>query len=174
MRRLCAKRLGQHYPKQWRLSFIVGFIIALCGSCGDGRSPAKSLVVLNEIKCYSRDWIEIVNVSGVLQDISSWYVADKPDKDGHQYQLPAGTVMQVDEYLVIKKKENLEVGFEFGFTCGEETAYLLDSNKAIVDQVDIGNIDYSNTWGRLPNITGIWRETYPTPGEENQPPLTGL
>jgi len=90
-------------------------------------------------------------------------------KAEHDYPLPSGTLIQVGEYLVIKQQKDLEVGFAFGLSCGDETVYLLDNGKAVVDQVEIGNVAYSSTWGHLPDKFGLWRETCPTEGAENQP-----
>lgn len=144
------------------------------GSCGTGTSPAKGLVILNEIQCHGGDWVEIVNVSDSVQDLSAWSVADSLTKDGHQYQLPDGTVLQIGEYLIVREQNDTAAGFAFGIKCGEETVYLLDAGQGIVDEVETGSITYGNTWGRLPDLTGLWRETSATPGEPNQPPASGL
>jgi hypothetical protein len=83
-------------------------------------------VILNEVGCHNRDFVEIVNRSGSTFDVSGWRVADHPGEDGHEYELPSGTALQVDEYFVVKKTEGLEAGFPFGLACGSDTAYLLD------------------------------------------------
>jgi hypothetical protein len=145
------------------------FLLAICASCGTEKSPQSGNVVLNEISCHGRDWIEIVNVTQAQLDISLWNVADNLSKEGHQYPLPSGTIIQPDEHLVIKQKKDFEAGFEFGLKCaGGETAYLLDADKAIVDEVEIGDAPYGSTWGHLPDLTGLWRVTAPTEGEANK------
>jgi hypothetical protein len=143
-----------------------------CLSCGPGKSASSGLVVLNEVACHGRDWVEMVNISDTSQDISGWYISDKTSEESHLYALPTGTIIQASEYLIVKKQEGAEIGFPFGFACGEEAAYLLDTAEDIVDQVDVGDVAAGTTWGHLPNLTGIWRETYPTPGDENEPPRT--
>jgi hypothetical protein len=126
---------------------------------------------MNEANCHGRDWIELVNTTQAAIDIGGWKVADDLYKDGHQYALPAGTAIQPGEYLLVKQASGLEAGFDFGIKCGEDSVYLLDGAGALVDEAAVGDAPYGSTWGRLPDLTGLWRETYPTGGYENQAPL---
>lgn len=169
-------RTKMYFRKPLGLLLIAGTIAGWGSACGPEQSSKKGDVIINEVACNARDWVEIINVSDSDQDISGWFVADDLYKDRHQYQIPDDTILQTGakEYLVIKRQEGAEDGFNFGVGCGKDTVYLLDSEQAIVDQVDVGDVGYSNTWGRLPNITGIWRETLATAGKSNEPPLSGL
>jgi hypothetical protein len=174
--RYCHSRIKIYRRTLSRWALAVILLTALLLSCVREKSPSAGLVILNEVSCHKGDWVEIVNVSDDVQDISSWYIADHLFKDGHQYPLPDGTEIQPGEHLVVNKAENTtEEGFPFGLSCdNQESTYLLDSDKDIVDKVLIGPVDYGNSWGRLPDRTGVWRQTAQTPGEENAPPLAGL
>jgi hypothetical protein len=158
---------NKYRPKIFYLIFLAGWTAGFCGSCGDDKSDAAGLVILNEVACHGRDWVEIVNVSDTEQDLSGWYVADNKNKEGHQYKIPDGNLIQPGEYLVVKRQEGEEDGFSFGIGCGRDTVYLLDDKEAVVDQVDVGEVAYTDTWGHLPDLTGIWRETSSTPGRQN-------
>ncbi|NLH47105.1 MAG: hypothetical protein GX444_00730 [Myxococcales bacterium] len=137
-----------------------------------GDDTAGGTIVLNEIDCHGRDWVELVNTSAAEIDISGWYVADDLTEDGHQYEVPAGSVVQPDEHYVIKQEEDLEEGFTFGLKCAEDTVYLLDSSMNVMAQETIGEVPDGSTWGRLPDVTGDWQETSPTQGETNQEPYS--
>jgi len=164
-----------------QLFTCLGMILTLFGlnGCDTDTSPSEGLIILNEVACSAGDFVEIVNVSDEDQDISGWYVADNKYKAGHQYKIPDGTVLPPKEYLPIYKDDNGVTGFAFGIKCeGEgiegDTIYLLDENKALVDQVEVGFVSYAKSWGRFPDLTGIWRETTSTPAKINEPPSTGL
>jgi hypothetical protein len=151
-------------------TFVTLFACFACGNSDNEEtetSASSGSVIINEVSCHGRDWVEIVNITESDVSIGSWYVSDSTMKEDHLYQLPATAVMQSGERLVIKQEKDTEEGFSFGFRCGDETAYLLDDELALVDQVEIGNVTYGNTWGLLPDITGIWCETSPTDGEVN-------
>ncbi len=144
-------------------------LAALSLGCGEDESPAAGSIVLNEIGCHGRDFVEVVNISEAELDIGEWILTDGLTKTEHYFAIPSGTLIQVGEYLVIKQLKDEEAGFVFGLSCGDETVYLLDADKAVVDQVDIGTVAYTSTWGHLPDKLGLWRETCPTAGAENQP-----
>ncbi|RJO63483.1 MAG: lamin tail domain-containing protein [Myxococcales bacterium] len=160
----------------WPFLFAVSLLVLACPACGEEESteesPSSGLVALNEISCHGRDWVEIVNITAAAIDIGLWRIADSLTKDGRQFALPSGTEIQPEEHLVIRRQKDLEEGFAFGLKCGEESVYLLDSEGGIVDQVEIGNAPYGGTWGRLPDVTGLWRETYPTENDPNEAPTS--
>jgi|GEM_PF-5225411 len=158
------------------LSALTAFLFLSCISCGSDKteeSPSVGLVIINEAACQGRDWMEIVNVSAADVDISLWSVSDDLYKD-HKYFLPEGTLIQSGEYLVVKQQKDLEEGFAFGLKCAEETAYLFDADGALVDEVELGDPAYGSTWGRLPDLTGLWRETYPTEGDPNEETISAV
>jgi len=156
------------------LFLTMAALAALSGACGDGSSISASsgAVVLNEIHCHDRDWVEMVNATQAEVDMSNWAVADDLTKDGHQYAIPEGTLIQPGEHLVVRQEQDLESGFTFGLKCGEDTVYLVDDAGDVVDQVDIAVVPEDLTFGHLPDITGLWRETAPTEGYANQAPAT--
>ena len=162
------KNILKKYEIPAALSVLVA--VSLMTSCGSDmveNSPYVGQLIINEVSCQGRDWIEIVNVSAADVDISDWSVSDDLYKD-HKYHLPEETSIQPGEYLVIKQQKDLEAGFAFGLKCGEETAYLFDAEGALVDEVELGDPAYGSTWGRLPDLGDLWRETCPTAGDPNE------
>ena len=144
-------------------------------SCDWPTSAHSSKVIINEVNCHGRDWVEIVNVTTSAMDLGGWYVADKMGDSAHRYALPSGTQIQPGEHLVVRQEMYPEEGFPFGLKCSDEevdTVYLLDNEQAIVDRVTLSNVPYGITWGRLPDLTGLWRDTAPTEGEPNEAPAS--
>ena len=67
-------------------------------------------IVINEINYNSADsfdsgdWIELYNVSDQPIDISNWYFSDSDS--AHKFILPAGTVLEPDQYLVLVENDS--------------------------------------------------------------------
>ncbi len=148
---------------------LAAVLLAGCRQSG-GLSPLQGAVVLNEVDCHGRDWIEVVNTSAAAIDVSGWAVADDFTKEGHQYVLQSGTVLAPGDHVVFRQQLDLEAGFTFGIGCGKDTVYLLDADEAVVDQEKVGVPPDGSTWGRMPDARGAWQETGPTAGGGNQPP----
>ncbi len=138
----------------------------------DSDTTVTVSVLLNEIDCHNRDWVEIVNTGDIATDIGGWIIGDDPVDADHQYPLPAGTVVGPGAFVVIKQQKDTEPGFSFGLKCTEDFVYLMTGAKKVMDVVRIGDAPDGSTWGRLPNGTGTWQETYPTQGGPNQEPLS--
>lgn len=148
---------------------VLGIVVLGCGGGADP-NPGTGGVVLNEVDCHGRDWVEVVNRSAAAVDLSGWSVADDPAREGHQYALPAGSVVQAGGRLVVKQAEEPDPGFPFGIKCAKDTIYLVDAGGAVADQVAVGDAPSGSTWGRLPDATGTWQETWPTQGAVNHGP----
>lgn len=153
---------------------FLSFAFSACGGESNNSTDDSMTgkIVINEIDCYSRDWVELVNTTAAEIDISGFFVSDDPSKDDHIYELPKGTLIQPLEHLVIKQAKDSEPGFSFGIKCGADTLYFLNKAKSTIDQVKVGDAAEGNTWGRLPDMTGSWQETYPTESAANQAPLS--
>lgn len=134
----------------------------------DDDTGSGGSIVLNEIDCHGRDWVELINTSSAALDLSGWYIADDLETEDHQYALPSGSVVAAGAYLVVKQEEDSETGFTFGLKCAGDTVYLLDADMNVIEQETIGDPPDGSTWGRLPDATGDWQETCPTQGSENQ------
>jgi len=139
---------------------------------GDDDNNSDGGIVLNEIDCHGRDWVELINTSAASINLSGWIVADDLEEEDHQYTLPSGSVVEAGAYFVVKQEEDDEAGFTFGLKCAGDTVYLLDADQNLIAQETIGDPPDGSTWGRLPDATGDWQETSPTQGSANQEPAS--
>lgn len=142
-------------------------------SANDASTPVASgsaAVVLNEVDCYNRDWVEIANTGETAANLNGWIIGDDQTDVSHQYTLPAGTVIGPGAFLVVREQKDTEPGFSFGLKCVDDTVYLMNGAKTVVDSIRIGDVPNGSTWGRLPDTKGQWQETGPTQGGTNQDP----
>lgn len=151
-----------------------GACLAACGGSDGGGStpaPAATSVVLNEIDVNGRDWVELVNPTGEPADLSGWLLSDAPGKAGHDFGLPAGTVLEPGGRLVVKSEKvpGDGNGLPFGLKSGETVA-LLSPQGGTAHAVPIGPVPAERTWGRYPDATGPWQVTLPTQGAPNEAP----
>ncbi len=111
-------------------------------------SPATP-VVINEINYNSNngvtdpgDWVELYNPNNTPVDISNWEFYD----NGNQFIIPAGTVIQPDEYLVLVESAamftsifpqvaNYVGDFAFNLSKKGERVSIFDTNKCLSDYV---------------------------------------
>jgi CotH kinase protein len=150
----------------WRSIGILGLAVAACGdpagaTDGDtGSHDPPPRVVLNEVRCGAEDFVEIVNVGDAVVDLSAVFVTD--DQDG-----PKRAEFTVDELA--------PGGFaaatltSFGLGCADEHALLMFGDEAIGDVLAPRPAADADAWGRIPDGSGEWLATSPTPGAANQP-----
>ncbi len=127
-----------------------------------------SEVVLNEIDCQGRDWVELYNKSNAPVDLGNWIISDNLDMAGHLYYIPEGEIIPANGFYVIKEQKDDEAGFTFGIKCGADFVYVVNPDGQIADNVGIGALPDDTTWGRVPDGSGQWQETAPTQGESNK------
>lgn len=150
-------------------AFGVQIGVALSLAAAAMAAPAASAdVVLNEISCDDADWIELVNTSNAPADISGWLLADDPlDALGDPMTFANPTVIPANGYLAVERNE--PGGFTFGISCSD-TIRLADAGVNPVDEETLPDIDFDlDTWGRDPDGSGSWRQTFPTMGASNAP-----
>lgn len=169
-------------PSNWRPSAVPG------GSPGTDDPPASIAPVrINEVLSRDDDsaidWIELLNPTETLADISGWYVSDDaafPQK----FRIPAGTQLPPHGYLVITSKQfNPSPGSatSFGLRSGGDHAALFSANvqgelTGYSHGVSFGAADNHVSFGYHRNSVG--EESFPaqslsTPGAENSGPRVG-
>lgn len=152
-------------------------------------------VVINEIRGETEDWIELVNVGTASADLSNWAVTDT-DGDGDARvgmlaRFPAGTMLAPAAYLlvVVDQADAATSGpgmrclmsggpmtcyySGFGISASRgENVFLLNSSGAIVEAVNypMNAAMAGESWGRLPNGTGMFARNRLTPGAANEAP----
>lgn len=130
-------------------------------------SIASNGVVINEILASNdvgetdesgehEDWIELYNTNDFEVDLSGFYLSDNntvPDK----WQIPAGTVLPADSYLIIWADEDGSDGAyhaSFKLSAGGETLLFSDSGLNELDYVEFGAQTTDMGFARIPNGTG--------------------
>jgi hypothetical protein len=143
------------------------------GSGGGGGTPPPpppASVVLNEVDCHGRDWIELLNTGDAPADLSGYGLTDDLDDPERTYRLPAGTEIAPGGFLDVRQQNENADGFQFGIGCGgDETIVLLDPAGELVDAVTLPVLADRYAWGRLPDGTGAFARTEPTRGAPNVP-----
>ncbi|GEK79891.1 lamin tail domain-containing protein [Agrococcus baldri] len=120
-------------------------------------------IVINEVQSNSAtdapDFFELTNVGAAPVDISGWIARDDKDDEEH-IVFPAGTVIQPGAFAAFET-ETL-AGFGLG---KQDTVRIFD---------DLGTLIAQHSWsehltseGRLPDGTGAFGPTEPTPGTAN-------
>jgi hypothetical protein len=112
------------------------------------------------------DWIELYNTSGVDVDLSGWYITDKPD-NLTKYDIPAGTMILANEYLIIWADEDSSQGpnpvhANFKLSALGETVMLLNASLVVIDSTSFGQQTADMAYARRPNGTGNFVIQTPT------------
>ena len=132
--------------------------------------PVSNGVVINEILASNNagatdeagdyeDWIELYNTNGFEVDLSGFYLSDDvttPDK----WQIPAGTILPADSYLIIwADDEAAEGAFHAGFKLSGAGESLVFSDHTLtpLDEVVFGQQTTDLGYARYPNGTGEFR-----------------
>ena len=131
------------------------------------QSSIDSSIVINEIMASNfamvtdnfgeyEDWIELYNTSMSPIDISGFYLTDNP-VNLNKWQVPAGTVIQPNDYLIIWADEDSSQGTyhaNFKLSIFGEILMLLDSSLNLVDSLVWGQQTANLSYARVPNGTG--------------------
>ncbi|MCK9617979.1 MAG: CotH kinase family protein [Lentimicrobiaceae bacterium] len=123
-------------------------------------------VVFNEINYKSAndfdtgDWVELYNADDNAADISGWIFKD--EDDAHTFEIPYGTILQPDGYLILcadlplfrlqyPDMENAIGDFSFGLSSNGELIRLYNQTGTLVDSVVYG---IQSPWPTEPNGHG--------------------
>ncbi|MCH1884256.1 lamin tail domain-containing protein [Agrococcus sp. ARC_14] len=125
---------------------------------------ADSDIVINEVQSNSAtdapDFIELLNTGLDPVDLSGWVVKD--DNDERDLRVADGTMLEPGAFLVIEPDAGAD-GFGLG---SNDTARIFAADgTTLIDSY--GWTDHAFTEGRLPDGTGAFVDTEPTPGAAN-------
>ncbi|GLR19533.1 hypothetical protein GCM10007940_41490 [Portibacter lacus] len=114
------------------------------------------------------DWIELYNNTSSEISLAGYFLSDDSE-DLTQWEIPAGTVIETNGYLIIWADEDDQEGLHANFklSAGGETIFLVDSLGTIVDQVTYADQETDISYGRFPNGTGDFAIMSPTFNAEN-------
>lgn len=164
------------------LSFIVFSILLAFSACSsdEDKDPditAAEGLFINEISASGDDWVELYNSTNNTKDISGYIIHDDGDVE---YQLPEGTTVPANGYLVIICDDgNSGLNTNFKLSSGGETVTLKNSDNEIAEIVTYPKLDNGQSYGRYPDgsddfaISGITSEGTSN-NESNAPAITTL
>ncbi|QUW19950.1 lamin tail domain-containing protein [Agrococcus sp. Marseille-Q4369] len=129
--------------------------------------PVDSPVVVNEVQSADAaggpDWVELVNRDFERSvDVSGWILRD--DDDLSLVRIPAGTVLAPGGYLVVETADDV-VASSFSLGKADAVRLYTADGTGLVDQYSW--TEHASTEGRLPDGSGTWVDTEPTPGAPN-------
>jgi LPXTG-motif cell wall-anchored protein len=124
---------------------------------------ADASIVINEVQSNSAvgapDFFELTNIGTAPVDISGWIARD--DKDGEEHIVfPSGTVVAPGDFAVFES-ESL-AGFGLGKA---DSVRIFTGAGALV--AEYSWTEHAASEGRLPDGTGAFADTEPTPGAPN-------
>jgi len=127
------------------------------------RGTSNLPVKLNE--AYSRgtdtdpDWVEIYNSCADTLDVSGYKVYDNGGQAGTKpkKEVPAGTLLPPKGLLVIVV-DKTGADSDFGLGSGGDKVWLEDAAGAVVDSVEFGALEPTQSWARKPDA-GLWQIT---------------
>jgi hypothetical protein len=137
------------------------------GAANAARVPGR--VVLNEVDCQGRDWIELFNPGEVPTHLNGWTVTDRVEDPERSYALSG--VVAPGAWTSVRRAENGGLGFSFGIGCGDEHITLINPAGEVADTVEVPALLDDHTWSRLPDGHGAWQPGEPTRAAANQLPV---
>ena len=135
---------------------------------------AAAAVIFNE--AFSRgtdeapDYVELYNPSALPFDVSGYKVYDNGGQAGSKpkKEIPAGTVIAPWGFLAISV-DNTGADSDFGLSSGGDKVWLETPAGAVIDSVEFGAIQPTESWQRIPD-GGPWKLSTPlTRGTSNLP-----
>ena len=157
---------------------VVGSLIGICLCLIAGAAQAQ--IVLNEVMADNQgavengadfpDYIELYNRSAVVAAVGNMSATDDPALP-RKFVIPAGTTIPASGYLVLWCDANttspgLHTGFGLGANTDRVQLYAADG-VTLLDDISFGIAVANLSIGRIPNGTGAWTLTEPTPNGAN-------
>lgn len=166
-----------------RKKIIGGFSVALMiavaiiGSC---KNKNSLLLYINEVSPSNGsnfrdedgeyvDWIEIYNAGENEICLKGFGLSDKKDNP-KIWEFP-DVKIQPKSYLLIcasgKNRKNGELHTNFKINAEGERLYLCDTRGQVISSVEVKNVSFDRTFGRIGEMDEYAELTVPTPGLEN-------
>jgi len=137
---------------------IGGLVVAGLAGSAQAADPG---IRINEVQSNSAvdapDFVELVNTGHAPVDISGWILRD--DDDSHAVVVPPGTELAAGAFYVI------EPDVDGGFGLGKADAARIYDGETLIDSY--AWTEHALSEGRLPDGTGGFVDTEPTPGAPN-------
>lgn len=155
--------------------------------------PSGGLVI-NEMRAVGEEWVELFNAGSAPVDLSNVAVTDTDSDDGgprvsRAMRFPTGTTLSPGQYVVVLSDQAdaaagpqthcptggpttcFHASWSLSASRGE-TVWVLSSTGAVTahELYPMEAAPDGGAWGRLPNGTGTFAVTRPTPGAANVAP----
>ena len=143
---------------------------------------AAGPLVLSEaaVKYYGRtiagssndcDWVEIKNISDQPVLLSDYYLSDK-DEEPQRFRLPAQTLKAGACILLVCGEPDISLYGTtpctgFSLNASHEQLYLSDGTGRLIDRMNLRDIPFGASYGRLDGQPGFYYFSEPTPGRDN-------
>lgn len=141
----------------------------------------QSSVVINEVMAENYntvadqdgefdDWVELFNTTGSAIDVSGYYLSDRPNADPLMWQIPVGTTIPANGYLIVWLDEDtLQTGLHANFkmAASGESISLSDTGGFELNRVKLPETYTGTTYGRYENGMGGFIRMFPTYAAEN-------
>lgn len=151
------------------------------GSPGQPYSPCSEPIVFSEINYSSGltydagDWVELRNLSSAPVNISGWTFKDGIDSIGHDFVIPAGTILNSHKNFVVAQDQtkfttihpsvtNYAASFVFGLSSNGEWIRAYDATGKLRVSV---RYDNNSPWPTSPNGGGYTLEMQDSTGQMN-------
>ncbi|SFL13013.1 Fn3 associated [Lachnospiraceae bacterium KH1T2] len=139
------------------------------------------------------DWIELYNTSNEDVDLSGWYLSNA-QKKLDKWRFPDGTTISANGFLVVyadgteEQKEDPDAGFSltslimtgraseipsnglhttFKLSANDENLFLSANDKSLIDSVEVPQLKYDTSWGRVKDGVESFSRLTPTAGNSN-------
>ena len=164
-------------------------------AASDGATDTGSAgrLVINEISAAGDEWVELFNAGSAPVDLSDLQVADSESDGGARLsraiRFPAGTTLAPGQYALVLANQAdagagpqtacldggpatcFHAGWSLSASRGETVWVLSPSGSVVLSALYPMNATVApNTWGRLPNGTGDFAVSRPTPAASNAAP----
>ena len=157
--------------RSWPLVVISGLVALLVAllAISPAATAESSGLALNEVNCTGTDWVEVINRSNAEVSLAGWLLTDDPLdrvplRDSHRMRFGADAVLAPGARLVVIKGRGLPVR---ALVRRRHTAPGRRHRHARRCGHAAGAGHGRQTYGRIPDGTGEWTWTLPTPGTAN-------
>ncbi|MHC1738425.1 MAG: CotH kinase family protein [Ignavibacteriaceae bacterium] len=120
----------------------------------------------------AEDWIELYNNTNNEVMLDGAYLSDDYTQPA-KWQLPANTTIPANGYLLIwADGDTTQTGLHSNFSLSQDGEIIIfsNSNGSLIDSVTFGAQTQNISMARVPNGTGNFTASFPTPGTVNTNP----
>ncbi|MBE7325184.1 lamin tail domain-containing protein [Nocardioides sp. Y6] len=140
---------------------VGGFVTTISATPGAANdcpaTPGADAIRINEVNSDPEDWFELTNTGASAVDVSGWRYSDSTTSSTHP--IAAGTVVPAGGFL--------RIASAVGLGKGDAVHLYLADGVTEVDATTWPAGEHATSWGRLPDGTGTFGVTSPTPGAAN-------